>query len=89
MKTERNLVAALKARDFIIGLHKQGKTDFYRDFLHHLKHSEDRLVFAPRIKGMVMAVFTLPLIDQLADYPLVLIPFGIFDFNVFTGNKAG
>ncbi|MFT5505230.1 MAG: isocitrate dehydrogenase kinase/phosphatase, partial [Gammaproteobacteria bacterium] len=30
------------------------------DFLHHLKHSEDRLVFAPGIKGMVMAVFTLP-----------------------------
>jgi len=43
-----------------IGLHKQGKTDFYRDFLHHLKHSEDELVFAPGIKGMVMAVFTLP-----------------------------
>ncbi|MCH7881729.1 MAG: bifunctional isocitrate dehydrogenase kinase/phosphatase, partial [Proteobacteria bacterium] len=43
-----------------IGLHKQGKTDFYRDFLHHLKHSEDELIFAPGIKGMVMAVFTLP-----------------------------
>ncbi|MFV2033015.1 MAG: bifunctional isocitrate dehydrogenase kinase/phosphatase [Gammaproteobacteria bacterium] len=43
-----------------IGLHKQGKTDFYRDFLHHLRHSEDELIFAPGIKGMVMAVFTLP-----------------------------
>ncbi len=43
-----------------IGLHKQGKTVFYRDFLHHLKHSEDELIFAPGIKGMVMAVFTLP-----------------------------
>lgn len=43
-----------------IGLHKQGKTDFYRDFLHHLKHSEDELVIAPGIRGMVMAVFTLP-----------------------------
>jgi len=43
-----------------IGLHKQGKTDFYRDFLHHLKHSEDELINAPGIKGMVMAVFTLP-----------------------------
>ncbi|MCH7882143.1 MAG: bifunctional isocitrate dehydrogenase kinase/phosphatase, partial [Proteobacteria bacterium] len=43
-----------------IGLHKQGKTDFYRDFLHHLKYSEDELIFAPGIKGMVMAVFTLP-----------------------------
>jgi isocitrate dehydrogenase kinase/phosphatase len=43
-----------------IGFHKQGKTVFYRDFLHHLKHSEDELTFAPGIKGMVMAVFTLP-----------------------------
>ena len=43
-----------------IGFHKQGKTVFYRDFLHHLKHSEDALIFAPGIKGMVMAVFTLP-----------------------------
>ena len=43
-----------------IGFHKQGKTIFYRDFLHHLKHSEDELIFAPGIKGMVMAVFTLP-----------------------------
>ncbi len=43
-----------------IGLHKQGKTDFYRDFLHHLKYSEDELILAPGIKGMVMAVFTLP-----------------------------
>jgi len=43
-----------------IGFHKQGKTVFYRDFLHHLKHSEDQLIFAPGIKGMVMAVFTLP-----------------------------
>ncbi|MCZ6578452.1 MAG: bifunctional isocitrate dehydrogenase kinase/phosphatase [Gammaproteobacteria bacterium] len=43
-----------------IGLHKQGKTDFYRDFLHHLRHSEDELILAPGIRGMVMAVFTLP-----------------------------
>lgn len=43
-----------------IGFHKQGKTVFYRDFLHHLKHSEDQLIIAPGIKGMVMAVFTLP-----------------------------
>jgi len=43
-----------------MGFHKQGKTVFYRDFRHHLKHSEDQLIFAPGIKGMVMAVFTLP-----------------------------
>ncbi|MGR3984157.1 MAG: bifunctional isocitrate dehydrogenase kinase/phosphatase [Gammaproteobacteria bacterium] len=43
-----------------IGFHKQGKTLFYREFLHHLKHSSDKLVTAPGIKGMVMSVFTLP-----------------------------
>jgi isocitrate dehydrogenase kinase/phosphatase len=43
-----------------IGLHKQGKSAFYRDFLHHLKHSGDELVVAPGIRGMVMMVFTLP-----------------------------
>ena len=43
-----------------IGYHKQGKTDFYRDFLHHLTYSDDELIAAPGIPGMVMAVFTLP-----------------------------
>lgn len=44
----------------ILGLQKQGKTLFYRDFLHHLAHSTDDFVIAPGIKGLVMAVFTLP-----------------------------
>ena len=44
----------------MLGLQKQGKTLFYRDFLHHLKHSHDKLCIAPGIKGMVMSVFTLP-----------------------------
>ncbi len=44
----------------MIGLQKQGKTLFYRDFLHHLRHSMDRFVIAPGIKGLVMTVFTLP-----------------------------
>ncbi len=43
-----------------IGFNKHGKTLFYRDFLHHLKVSEDQFVIAPGIKGMVMTVFTLP-----------------------------
>jgi isocitrate dehydrogenase kinase/phosphatase len=43
-----------------LGLAKQGKTLFYRDFLHHLKHSSDRFRVAPGIKGMVMLVFDLP-----------------------------
>jgi isocitrate dehydrogenase kinase/phosphatase len=44
----------------MVGLAKQGKTLFYRDFLHHLKHSSDQFVIAPGIKGLVMSVFTLP-----------------------------
>lgn len=43
-----------------IGFHKQGKTQFYRDFLNHLDTSDDQLELAPGIKGMVMSVFTLP-----------------------------
>ena len=44
----------------MVGLQKQGKTLFYRDFLHHLRHSTDQFVIAPGIKGLVMTVFTLP-----------------------------
>jgi len=44
----------------MVGLQKQGKTLFYRDFLHHLRHSTDRFVVAPGIRGLVMTVFTLP-----------------------------
>ena len=43
-----------------IGLQKQGKTLFYRDFLHHLSHSRDAFDVAAGIKGLVMTVFTLP-----------------------------
>jgi len=44
----------------MLGLQKQGKTLFYRDFLHHLKHSTDRFCLAAGIEGLVMLVFTLP-----------------------------
>ena len=43
-----------------IGLQKQGKNIFYRDFLSHLRFSSDRFRIAPGIKGMVMLVFDLP-----------------------------
>ena len=43
-----------------LGLAKQGKTLFYRDFLSHLNYSTDRFRIAPGIKGMVMLVFDLP-----------------------------
>ncbi len=44
----------------MVGLQKHGKNLFYRDFLHHLRHSTDSFTVAPGIKGLVMAVFTLP-----------------------------
>lgn len=44
----------------MVGLGKQGKTMFYRELFHHLRHSTDSFVFAPGTKGMVMIVFTLP-----------------------------
>ena len=44
----------------MLGLAKQGKTMFYRDLMAHLRHSQDRFIIAPGIKGMVMLVFTLP-----------------------------
>lgn len=44
----------------MLGLHKQGKTLFYRDMMHHLRHSHDQFVEAAGIKGLVMLVFTLP-----------------------------
>jgi len=43
-----------------VGLHKQGKTLFYRDLISGLKHSTDAFIHAPGARGMVMVVFTLP-----------------------------
>jgi isocitrate dehydrogenase kinase/phosphatase len=44
----------------MLGLQKHGKALFYRDLLHHLRHSTDHFVAAPGIPGLVMMVFTLP-----------------------------
>jgi len=44
----------------LLGLQKHGKNLFYRDFLHHLRHSSDDFIVAPGIRGLVMTVFTLP-----------------------------
>jgi isocitrate dehydrogenase kinase/phosphatase len=43
-----------------LGMHKHGKTEFYRGFLTHLARSKDQFIIAPGVKGMVMTVFTLP-----------------------------
>jgi len=59
-----------------IGHPRHGKTEFYRDFVAHLKTSTDRFVIAEGTPGMVMIVFTLPsydvvfkLIKDRFDYP--------------------
>ncbi|MBC7454121.1 MAG: bifunctional isocitrate dehydrogenase kinase/phosphatase [Massilia sp.] len=44
----------------ILGLQKQGKALFYRDYLQHLKHATDHFEIAPGIRGLVMLVFALP-----------------------------
>nr|WP_294864435.1 bifunctional isocitrate dehydrogenase kinase/phosphatase [uncultured Pseudogulbenkiania sp.] len=44
----------------MLGLQKQGKNIFYRDFIQHLQHSNDQFIVAPGIRGLVMLVFTLP-----------------------------
>lgn len=48
-----------------LGLEKHGKTEFYRDFLRYIQTSTEVFVPAPGIKGMVMAVFTLPSYDMV------------------------
>jgi isocitrate dehydrogenase kinase/phosphatase len=46
-----------------IGYHRHGKTEFYRDFVAHLRASRDRFIAAEGSRGMVMVVFTLPSYD--------------------------
>ena len=43
-----------------IGLHKQGKNEFYRELLNHIQTTDDQFMVSPGIKGMVMTVFALP-----------------------------
>jgi isocitrate dehydrogenase kinase/phosphatase len=59
-----------------IGHPRHGKTEFYRDFVTHLKNSSDCFAIAEGTPGMVMLVFTLPsydvvfkLIKDRFDYP--------------------
>jgi isocitrate dehydrogenase kinase/phosphatase len=46
-----------------IGFNRHGKTEFYRDFVGHLKSSTDKFTIAQGTPGMVMLVFTLPSYD--------------------------
>lgn len=42
------------------GYNKHGKTEMYRDLLHHLERSAGKFVVARGQKGLVMIVFTMP-----------------------------
>ena len=46
-----------------IGFNRHGKTEFYRDFVAHLRRSSDKFGIAQGTPGMVMLVFTLPSYD--------------------------
>ncbi len=46
-----------------LGFPIHAKTEFYREFVGHLRKSGDKFVVAPGTKGMVMSVFTLPSYD--------------------------
>jgi isocitrate dehydrogenase kinase/phosphatase len=48
-----------------IGFNKQGKTELYRDLMHHIEETDDRFQVAPGERGMVMSVFT------MSTYPVV------------------
>ena len=47
----------------VLGRAKQGKTERYRELIHHLEHTEDLFVQAAGERGLVMVCFTLPSFD--------------------------
>ena len=48
-----------------LGYHKHGKTELYRNLLHHLSSSSTQFEIAPGERGMVMLVFALPDYDMV------------------------
>jgi isocitrate dehydrogenase kinase/phosphatase len=48
-----------------LGYNKHGKTEFYRDLLHHLAGTTDKFEIAEGERGMVMITFTLPSYDVI------------------------
>jgi isocitrate dehydrogenase kinase/phosphatase len=47
----------------VLGRAKQGKTERYRELMHHLEGTKDQFVHAPGERGLVMVCFTLPSFD--------------------------
>lgn len=48
-----------------LGYNKHGKTELYRDLLHHLTYSDNRFERAQGQEGMVMTVFNMPDYDMV------------------------
>jgi isocitrate dehydrogenase kinase/phosphatase len=47
----------------VLGRAKQGKTERYRELMHHLNNTKDQFVHAAGERGLVMVCFTLPSFD--------------------------
>ncbi|MBS0578873.1 MAG: bifunctional isocitrate dehydrogenase kinase/phosphatase [Proteobacteria bacterium] len=47
----------------VLGRAKQGKTERYRELMHHLDHTADQFEHAAGDRGLVMVCFTLPSFD--------------------------
>jgi isocitrate dehydrogenase kinase/phosphatase len=47
----------------VLGRARQGKTERYRELMHHLNSTKDQFVHAPGERGLVMVCFTLPSFD--------------------------
>jgi isocitrate dehydrogenase kinase/phosphatase len=47
----------------VLGRAKQGKTERYRELMHHLDNTKDQFVHAAGERGLVMVCFTLPSFD--------------------------
>jgi isocitrate dehydrogenase kinase/phosphatase len=47
----------------VLGRAKQGKTERYRELMHHLNNTQDQFVHAAGERGLVMVCFTLPSFD--------------------------
>jgi len=81
-----------------LGHNKHGKTELYRDIIHHFQASDDRFEYTPGVVGMVMIVFTIPGLDvvfkiirdkftypKITDHQMVLDKYNL----VFKHDRAG
>lgn len=81
-----------------LGYNKHGKTELYRDILHHLAYSNDKFEIARGQRGMVMIAFAMPSYDIIIkvikdhfDYPKRTNHQAVKDKYrlVFVHNRAG